>query len=118
MNHTTKTKTTTTLGIAATIVALAVFMVAATPLVTGHNAFAGGKVKTKFGSKVRVGDTQTEAVQAADNSQHCAFGPGAGSVTGGASGVSLAGGASADIATNTPHNTQTQTCNSGSTGAG
>src|SRR5919197_5314347 len=114
MNHTTKTKTTT-LGIAATIVALAVFMVAATPLVTGHNAFAGGKVKTKFGSKVRVGDTQTEAVQAADNSQHCAFGPGAGSVTGPAT---LGIAASTDACINTPLNTQTQTTNSGSTGAG
>src|ERR671931_1504195 len=107
MNHTTKTKTTT-LGIAATIVALAVFMVAATPLVTGHNAFAGGKVKTKFGSKVRVGDTQTEAVQAADNSQHCAFGPGAGSVTGGAGLITLQAGASTDACINTPLNTQTQ----------
>src|SRR5919198_162200 len=106
MNHTTKRTKTTTLGIAATIVVLAVLMVAATPLVTGHNAFAGGKVKTKFGSKVRVGDTKTICVETADNSQHVAFGPGAGSVTGGASGVSLAGGASADIATNTPHNTQ------------
>ena len=116
MNHTTKT--VTTLGIAATIVALAVLMVAATPFVTGHNAFAGGKVKTKFGSKVRVGDTQTEAVQAADNSQHCAFGPGAGSVTGGTAPVQIGAGASTDLCFNAPINTQSQTTHSGSTGAG
>ena len=117
MNHTTKTKTTT-LGIAATIVALAVFMVAATPLVTGHNAFAGGKVKVKYQHKVEVGDTQTESVQAADNSQHCAFGPGAGSVTGSTGLITLQAGASADLCLNTPNNHQTQTTSSGSTGAG
>ena len=118
MNHTTKRTKTTTLGIAATIVVLAVLMVAATPLVTGHNAFAGGKVKVKYQHKVEVGDTQTESVQAADNSQHCAFGPGAGSVTGGAGGVSIGAGASADACLNAPINTQTQDTHAGSTGAG
>ena len=96
MNHTTKA---TTLGIsAAIVVALAVLMVAATPLVTGHNAFAK--------SKVKVGNSKTLAIQAADNSQDCAFG--AGSTT--------------DTCTNTgpvdTTNTQTQTTNSGSTGGG
>jgi hypothetical protein len=101
MNHTTKA---TTLGIsAAIVVALAVLMVAATTLATGHNASAA---KVKFGSKVEVGDTKTKAIQAADNSQHCGFG--AGSTT--------------DTCTNTgpvdTTNTQTQTTNSGSTGGG
>jgi hypothetical protein len=96
MNHTK----TTTLGIAtAIVVGLAVIMVAATPLVTGHNAFAS---KVYFNHKVKVGDTETKCIQAADNSQHAAFGAGS----------------TADLATNTPLNTQTQTCNSGSTGAG
>jgi hypothetical protein len=43
-----------------------------------------------------------KCIEAADNSQHAAFG--AGSTT--------------DTATNTPTNNQTQTCNSGSTGDG
>jgi hypothetical protein len=92
MNHTK----TATLGIATTIVALAVLMVAATAFATGqHNALA-------FGSKVKIGNTKSKCIQAADNSQHAAFG--AGSI--------------ADLATNTPLNTQTQTCNAGSTGTG
>jgi hypothetical protein len=92
MNHTTKAAT---LGIATTIVALAVLMVAATAFATGHNALA-------FGSKVKVGNTKSKCIQAADNSQHAAFGAGS----------------TGDLATNTPLNTQTQTCNAGSTGAG
>ena len=92
MNHTK----TTTLGIAtAIVVGLAVIMVAATPLVTtGHNAFAY--------SKVKVGETETKAIQAADNSQHCAFGAGS----------------STDSCSNTPRNDQSQTTNAGSTGSG
>jgi hypothetical protein len=51
-------------------------MVAATtPLVTGHNPFVN-KAKVKFGDKVRVEDTKSITVQAADNNQHCAFGSG------------------------------------------
>jgi hypothetical protein len=77
-------------------------MVAATtPLVTGHNAFAN-KAKVKFGDKVRVGDIKLITIQAADNSQHCAFGSGS----------------SLDTCTNAPINTQSQTRNAGSTGSG
>jgi hypothetical protein len=90
MNH-TKAATLGMLG--AIVVGLAVLMVAATPLVTGHNAFA---------SKVKVGDTKSKSIQAADNSQHCAFG------------VSATG----DLCTNAPINTQSQTSNAGSTGSG
>ena len=91
MNHTK----TATLGIATTIVALAVLMVAATALATGHSTLA-------FGSKVKVGNTKSKCIQAADNSQHAAFGAGS----------------TLDNATNTPTNTQSQTCNAGSTGTG
>jgi hypothetical protein len=91
MNHTK----TTTLGIATAIVALAAVMVAATAFATGHNAFASG-------SKVKVGNTKSVTIQAADNSQHCAFGAGS----------------TVDTCTNTPLNTQTQTSSAGSTGAG
>jgi hypothetical protein len=91
MNH---TKIATLGMLAAIVVALAVLMVAATPLVTGHNAFAK--------SKVKVGNSKTLAIQAADNSQDCAFGAGS----------------TLDTCTNTPTNNQTQTTNSGSTGAG
>ena len=94
MNHTK----TAMLGIATTIVALAVLMVAATAFATGHSAFAA-KLE---GNKVKVGNTKTKCIQAADNSQHAAFGAGS----------------TLDNATNTPTNTQSQTCNSGSTGTG
>ena len=94
MNHTK----TATLGIATTIVALAVLMVAATAFATGHNAFA---VKLE-GNKVKVGGTKAITIQAADNSQHCAFGAGS----------------TVDTCTNTPTNTQSQTANVGSTGSG
>jgi hypothetical protein len=60
----------------------------------------------KEGNKVKVGDTKTTAIQAADNSQHCASG--AGSTT--------------DTSTNTgpldTTNTKRQITNSGSTGGG
>jgi hypothetical protein len=92
MNHTK----TSTLGIATAIVALAVIMVAATALTTGHNALAAK------GNKVKVGNTRTTAIQAADNSQHCAFGAGS----------------STDSCSNTPRNDQSQTTNAGSTGSG
>ena len=94
MNHTK----IGTLGIATTVVALAVIMVAATTLATVHSALA---VKLE-GNKVKVGKTKTIAIQAADNSQHCAFGAGS----------------TNDTCTNTPTNTQSQTTNSGSTGSG
>ena len=97
MNHTK----TTTLGIAAAIGALAaVLMVAAaaTPLVTGHAAFAK--------SKVKIGDTKALAIQAADNSQHCAFGAGSGTGNG------------PHLCDNHPDNDQTQTQNAGGTGTG
>ena len=102
MNHTKGT----TLGIAtAIVVGLAVIMVAAaatTPLVTtGHNAFAYSK-GVNFIHKVKVGDTETKCIEAADNSQHAVFGAGS----------------TGDNATNKPTNTQSQTCNSGSTGTG
>ena len=115
MNHTTN------LAIAAAIaVGLALLMVAATPLVSTqafahrhyhhhhhysyyhnkqHRYLSNNNVSTP---RVVVGSTQTAAVQAADNSQHCAIGAGA----------------TASTCSNTPHNTQTQTTNSGSTGAG
>ena len=96
MNHTK----TTTLGIATAIVALAVITVAATALATGHNAFASKGVN--FIHKVKVGETETKAIQAADNSQHCAFGAGS----------------STDSCDNHPSNSQSQTTNSGSTGSG
>jgi hypothetical protein len=96
MNHTK----TSTLGIATAIAALAVIMVAATALTTGHNALAA-KVKLE-GNKVKVGYTKTIAIQAADNSQHCAFGAGS----------------STDSCDNHPSNSQSQTTNSGSTGSG
>ena len=113
MNHTK----TTTLGIAAAIAALAaVLMVAATatPLVTGHAAFA-----VKFGSKVKVGDTRTVAIQAADNSQHCAFGAGSGSaqVPAAIAAAPVEGGPGSSC-DNHPDNHQDQTTNSGSTGSG
>jgi hypothetical protein len=91
MNH---TKTATLGMLAAIVVALAVLMVAATPLVTEHNAFAK--------SKVKVGNSKTLAIQAADNAQHASFGAGS----------------TNDTATNTPTNNQTQTTHAGSTGAG
>ena len=77
------------------VVGLAVLMVAATPFVTGqHNAFAK--------SKTEVGNSTSIAIQAAKNSQHCAFGTDA----------------SLDTCTNTPTNTQSQTANVGGTGSG
>ena len=123
MNH---TKATTTLGIAAAIAALAaVLMVAAatataTPLVTGHAAFA-----VKYGSKVKVGDTRTVAIQAADNSQHCAFGSGSGSAHVPAAIAAAQENVTAPVeggpgssCDNHPDNHQDQTPNSGSTGGG
>ena len=111
MNHTK----TNTLGIAAAIVAVAaVLMVAATTTVLGigHTAFA-------FGSKVKVGNTKTIAIQAADNSQHCSFGPGSFNSQGKekveAAPVKEGPGSSCD---NHPDNHQDQTTNSGSTGTG
>ena len=94
MNH-TKAATLGMLG--AIVVGLAVLMVAATPLVTGHNAFA---------SKVKVGDTKSKSIQAADNSQHCAFGAGSGTGNG------------PHECINEPRNDQTQTQNAGGTGTG
>jgi hypothetical protein len=94
MNHTKRT----TLGKAVAIVALAAVLMiaAATPLlVTGHNALA-------FGNKVKVGDTKSKCIQAADDSQHASFGSGS----------------AFNTANNTPTNTQSQTCNAGSTGTG
>jgi hypothetical protein len=106
MNHTTN------LAIAATAVALAVLMVAAIPLVSmqalahhhyhhhyHHRDLANNNLSTH---RVVIGSTETTAVQAADNSQHCAIGAGATVAT----------------CSNTPINNQTQTTNSGSTGAG
>ena len=93
MNHTK----TTTLGIAAAIAAVPMVEATETPLVTGHNAFA---------SKVKVGDTKSKSIQAADNSQHCAFGAGSGAGNG------------PHTCDNRPTNTQTQTQNAGGTGTG
>ena len=96
MNH-------TTLGIVAVIVAAA--LIAGTITATTP-AFAWGKHKYKHkhtdSYKVKVGDTKNKCVEAADNSQHVAFG--AGSI--------------ADAAVNLPTNVQVQLCNTGSTGAG
>jgi hypothetical protein len=99
MNH-------TTLGLAAVFIAAALvigtFAVATTP------AFAGGRGKNslKVGdpgrNSLKVGDTRNICIEAADNAQHAAFGSGS----------------TADLATNAPINTQSQTCNVGSTGAG
>ena len=106
MNHTTN------LAIAATALALAVLMVAAIPLVSmqalahrhyhhhhHHRDLANNNLSTH---RVVIGSTETTAVQAADNSQHCAIGAGA----------------TASTCTNTPINNQIQTTNSGSTGPG
>ena len=90
MNH-------TTLGIAAVIVAAALVIgtvTASTP------AFAGGR--GHGGSGVKVGDTKNKCIEAADNSQHAANGPGS----------------IANLFANLPLNVQIQLCNAGSTGAG
>jgi uncharacterized membrane protein len=84
MNH-------TTLGIVAVLVAAALVVgtfAATTP------AFAK--------SKVKVGDTKNKCVQASDNSQNVANGPGS----------------ALDLFANLPLNIQAQLCNVGSTGAG
>ena len=115
MNHTTN------LALAAiAVIALAVLMVAATPLVSTqalayrhyhhhhhyyhhhyyHRHLANNN--SPSAPRVVIGNTETASVQAADNSQHCAIGAGATVAT----------------CSNTPINNQTQTTNSGSTGAG
>jgi hypothetical protein len=109
MNHTTN------LAIAAIAVALAILMVAATPLVSTqalayrhyhhhhhHHHLLANNNNPSSTHRVVIGNTQTAAVQAADNSQHCAIGAGATVAT----------------CSNTPINNQSQTTNSGSTGAG
>ena len=90
MNH-------TTLALVAVIVAAALVVgtvTATTPAFAGSKGFGG--------SKVKVGDTKNKCVEAADNGQHAANGPG-----------SLA-----DAFVNLPLNVQIQLCNAGSTGAG
>jgi uncharacterized membrane protein len=82
MNH-------TTLALVAVIVAAA--------LVIGTVA-----VTTPAFAKVKVGDTKNKCIEAADNGQHAANGPG-----------SLA-----DLFANLPLNVQIQLCNAGSTGTG
>ena len=114
MNHTTN------LAIATIAVALAVLMVAAaTPLVSTqalayrhyhHHHYYHHHHHDRYlvnnnppsTPRVVIGNTETAAVQAADNSQHCAIGAGA----------------TASTCTNAPINNQAQTTNSGSTGAG
>ncbi|HJT49449.1 MAG TPA: hypothetical protein VJ729_14785 [Nitrososphaeraceae archaeon] len=90
MNH-------TTLALIAAIVAAALVLgtvTATTPAFAGSKGFGG--------SKVKVGDTKNKCVEAADNSQHAANGPGS----------------IADAFVNLPINVQAQLCNVGSTGAG
>jgi hypothetical protein len=82
MNH-------TTLGIVAVLVAAA--------LVVGTFAAI-----TPAFAKVKVGNTRNKCIQASDNSQHVANGPG-----------SLL-----DLFANLPLNIQAQLCNAGSTGTG
>ena len=112
MNHTTN------FAIAATAVVLGVLMVAATPFVSTqalayrhyhhhyyhhhhyHRHLANNN--SPSAPRVVIGNTETASVQAADNSQHCAFGAGS----------------TADLCTNAPINTQSQTSNAGSTGSG
>ncbi|HJT46558.1 MAG TPA: hypothetical protein VJ729_00130 [Nitrososphaeraceae archaeon] len=96
MNH-------TTLALAI-VVAITAAMIAGTITATTTPAFAWGKYKHKHKDNynVKVGSTKNKCVEAADNSQHVAFG--AGSI--------------ADAAVNLPVNVQAQICNAGSTGAG
>lgn len=98
MNH-------TTLALAI-VVAITAAMIAGTITATTTPAFAWGKYKHKDKHKdnynVKVGSTKNKCTEAADNSQHVAFG--AGSI--------------ADAAVNLPVNVQAQICNAGSTGAG
>jgi uncharacterized membrane protein len=84
MNH-------TTLALVAVIVAAA--LVIGTVTATTTPAFA---------SKVKVGNTKNKCIQAADNGQHAANGPGS----------------ALDLFANLPLNVQLQLCNTGSTGAG
>jgi hypothetical protein len=90
MNH-------TTLGIIAVLAAAALVIgtvAATTP------AFASGKGRGNYGTK--VGDTRNKCIEAADNGQHAANGPGS----------------IADAFANLPLNVQIQLCNAGSTGTG
>ena len=84
MNH-------TTLALVAVIVSAA--LVIGTVTATTTPAFA---------SKVKVGNTKNKCIQAADNGQHAANGPGS----------------ALDLFANLPLNVQLQLCNTGSTGAG
>jgi hypothetical protein len=77
----------------ASIVAITAFMIAAATVIPGHDAQA---------RKVRVGNTRSTAIQAADNHQSAAAGAGA----------------QLNTFANAPINTQTQVNNAGSTGAG
>ncbi|HJT50037.1 MAG TPA: hypothetical protein VJ729_17790 [Nitrososphaeraceae archaeon] len=81
------------------ILAIAAFMIAAATVVPGNNAMAHHKNKHKF---ISIGNTETTAIQAADNSQHASFGAGS----------------TGNTATNSPVNVQSQSVNSGSSFAG
>jgi hypothetical protein len=91
-----------TKGIAlVSIIAITVFMIMAAAAVPGQDAMAGGKKKHNLKhSGIHVGDTSTNAIQAADNSQTVANGAGS----------------TGNTAINSPANAQSQTVNSGSTG--
>jgi len=91
-----------TKGIAlVSIIAITVFMITALVVVPGHDVIAGSKKKHNLKhSRINVGDTSTNAIQAADNSQTVVNGAGSTGTT----------------AINAPANAQSQTVNSGSTG--
>jgi hypothetical protein len=83
------------------LIAITVFMVTALVVVPGHDVIAGSKKKHDHkNSRIHIGDTSTNAIQAADNSQTVANGAGSTGTT----------------AINAPANAQSQTVNSGSTG--
>ena len=85
------------------ILAIAAVMIAATTIIPTHDAFAKKKKGWyKKYSDVKVGETESESVQAADLSQNVAFGPGA----------------TGNTATSTPTNTQDQTTNTGASFVG
>ena len=91
-----------TKGIAfVSLIAITAFMITAALVVPGHDVMAGSKKKHNIkNSRIHIGDTSTNAIQAADNSQTIANGPGSTGTT----------------AINAPANAQSQTVNSGSIG--
>jgi hypothetical protein len=85
------------------IITITAFMITASAVVPGHDVMAGNKKKHNLkNSRIHVGDTSTNAIQAADNTQTVVNGAGSTGTT----------------AINAPANAQSQAVNSGSTGVG